>query len=317
MLWIQSAHAGSSSLPPQASTMAPSVDYLFWFLVIISAIASVLVIGGMLWFMYKYRRKSDSDKTAYITHNHLAEFLWSFIPLVLFMVCFVWGWIVFKDLRTPPKDAYDIYVKAKKWGWDFEYTNGFVSPGELVVPKGKPIKLLMTSEDVLHSFYVPSFRIKQDVVPGRYTATWFEATKTGIFQIFCTEYCGLNHSGMLASVKVVEPDVFDAFLEGKVIEELTPVQLGEKVYKNRNCNGCHSIDGKVVVGPSFKGLYGKTREFSNAASVVADEEYIRESVMNPNAKIVQGFAANQMPSYQGQLSDEELRGIIEFIKSLK
>lgn len=317
MLWIQSAHAGSSSMPPQASTMAPSVDYLYWFLIIISAIASILVIGGMMWFLFKYRRQSENDKTAYITHNHMAEFLWSFIPLVLFMVCFVWGWVVFNGLRTPPKDAYEIYVKAKKWSWDFEYTNGFNSPGELVVPVGKPIKLLMTSEDVLHSFYVPSFRIKQDVVPGRYTTTWFEATKTGYFQIFCTEFCGLNHSGMLAKVKVVEPEVFQAFLEGKVIEELTPVQLGEKIYKTRNCNGCHSLDGSRVVGPSFKGLFGSNREFADGSSTEANEDYIRQSIMNPNSQIVKGFAPNQMPSFEGMLSDEEVRGVIEFIKAQK
>jgi cytochrome c oxidase subunit 2 len=318
MLWISKAYAGSSSMPPQASTMAADVDYLFWFLIAISTIASVLVIGGMLWFLFKYKRKSDNDKTAYITHNHLAEFLWSFIPLVLFMVCFVWGWKVFHDLRTSPENAYEVYVKGKKWAWDFEYNTGVVSPGELVVPIGKPIKLLMTSEDVLHSFYVPSFRIKQDVVPGRYTMAWFEATKLGEFQIFCTEFCGLNHSGMLAKVKVVTQEAFEAYLDGKKIEKLTPLQLGEKIYKTRNCNGCHSLKpNEVIVGPTFYGLFGKERAFNSAGSVVADENYIIESINNPNAKIVKGFNANQMPAFEGQLSEEELRGVIEFIKAQK
>lgn len=317
MLWISNAYAGSSSMPPQASTMATNVDYLFWFLIVISTIASVLVVGGMFWFLYRYKRKSDNDKTAYITHNHFAEFLWSFIPLVLFMVSFVWGWKVFNDLRNAPEGSYEVYVKAKKWAWEFEYNNGIQSPGELVVPIGVPVKLLMTSEDVLHSFYVPSFRIKQDVLPGRYTAAWFEATKLGEFQIFCTEFCGLNHSGMLAKVKVVTPEVFEAYLAGKKIEKLTPVQLGEKIYKTRNCNGCHSLDGSVLVGPSFKGLYNSDRSFNSASSTKADENYLAESINNPNAKIVKGFGPNQMPAFAGQLSEEEIRGVIEFIKAQK
>ena len=317
MLWISKAYAGSSSMPPQASTMAAEVDYLYWFLVIISTIASVLVIGGMFWFLYRYKRKSENDKTAYITHNYMAEFLWSFIPLVLFLVSFVWGWKVFHDLRNAPENSYEVFVKGYKWAWEFEYKNGLSSPGELVVPVGKPIKLLMTSKDVLHSFYVPSFRIKQDVVPGRYTSTWFEATKTGRFQIFCTEFCGLNHSGMLASVKVVTQEEFDAFLDGKVLEELTPAQLGQKIYNTRNCNGCHSLDGTVLVGPSFKGLYGKTREMADGSSVTADENYIMESIKNPNLKIVKGFNPNQMPAFEGLLSEEEIMGVIEFIKDQK
>lgn len=316
MFWTSVAHAGSSFMPPQGSTMASNVDSLYWFLIIISVIASLLVICGMMWFIFKYRRKSENDKTAYITHNHLAEFLWSFIPLVLFMVAFVWGWKVFVDLRKPPEGAYEVYVKAYKWAWEFEYNNGKQSPGELVVPAGRPIRLVMTSKDVLHSFFVPSFRIKQDVVPGMYTQTWFEAPEEGEFQIFCTEFCGLNHSGMLAKVKVVSQEKFDAWLQGKAIEKLTPLQLGEKLYVTRNCNGCHSTDGSIKVGPSFKGLFGKERTFADGSTTVADENYIRNSLLNPNSQVVKGFTP-QMPTYAGQVSDEDIMALIEFIKSKK
>ena len=315
MFFASIAQAGSF-MPPQGSTVAGSVDNLYLFLVIISVIASLLVIGGMLYFVFKYRRMSDNDKTAYITHNHLAEFLWSFIPLVLFLVCFVWGWAVYHDLRTAPEDAYEVFVKAKKWEWSFDYKNGMSSPGELVVPVNTPIKLLMKSEDVIHSFFVPSFRIKQDVLPGRYTSLWFEATKTGTFQVFCTEYCGLNHSGMLATVKVIEKDVFNAWLAGKEIEKLSPAQVGQKLYTTRNCNGCHSVDGSDNAGPTWKGLYGANRSFADGTSAVADDNYIRESILNPNAKIVKGRAP-AMPSYAGQLSDDEILGLIEYIKTLK
>ncbi|MFK8137914.1 MAG: cytochrome c oxidase subunit II [Bdellovibrionales bacterium] len=304
-------------MPPQGSTLAGDVDALYWFLIVISVIASLLVIVGMFWFLYSYKRKSESEKTAYITHNYLAEFLWSFIPLVLFIVSFAWGWKVFHDLRTAPDGAYEVFVKAKKWGWDFEYKNGMQSPGELVVPVGVPIKLLMRSQDVLHSFYVPSFRIKQDLIPGRYTTAWFEATREGNFRIFCTEYCGLNHSGMIATVKVVSQKNFDAWMDGKVIEKLTPVQIGAKAYKTRNCNGCHSVDGSVLVGPSFKGLFGATRNFNNAGSAAADENYIRESILNPGAKVVEGYQDGQMPAYAGIITDEEIQGLIEFIKAQK
>jgi cytochrome c oxidase subunit II len=309
------AHA-SSFMPPQASTMASSVDRLYAFLLIISAIASVLVIAGMLYFVFKYKRKSDNDKTAYITHNHLAEFLWSFIPLVLFMVAFVWGWKVYHDLRFAPENSYEIFVRGQKWFWEFEYKNGHKSSAELYVPVGRPVKLLMTSSDVIHSFFIPSFRVKQDVVPGMYSTLWFEVKEPGEYQVFCTEYCGLQHSSMMAKVIALPQKDFEAWVSGKAVSDLTPAQLGEKLYVNRNCNSCHSTNGSPVIGPTFKGAFGATRQFDDGSSGTVDENYLRESILNSQTKIVKGYT-KVMPVYQGVLEDNEVNALIEFIKSLK
>tara|TARA_B100001248_G_scaffold262696_1_gene261037 strand:- start:7928 stop:8878 length:951 start_codon:yes stop_codon:yes gene_type:complete len=315
MLWSSFAQA-STFMPPQATKVAESVDNLYIFLLVISLIASVLVIAAMIYFVFKYRRKTDNDKTAYITHNVTAEFLWSFIPLVLFMVCFAWGWKVYHEIRTAPEDSYEIYVRGYKWGWDFEYSNGLVSPAELYVPVGKPVKLLMTSSDVIHSFFIPSFRIKQDVVPGRYSSLWFEVEKPGVYQVFCTEYCGTSHSGMLAKVHAVSEEEFDAFLSGKALEALSPVELGAKLYKTRNCNTCHSIDGSKIIGPTFMNSFGMQREFTDGSTAVVDENYLRESILNAQKKIVKGYPPS-MPPYQGVLSDEDVKALIAYIKSLK
>jgi cytochrome c oxidase subunit 2 len=315
MFGVQNAFA-KSFMPVQGSTFAPKVDSLYEFLVVASLISCVLVIGGMVYFAYKYRRRSESDKTPYISHNAALEFLWSFIPFVIFMVVFTWGWIIYHDMRSMPKNAFEIHVGAQKWAWDFTYKSGRKTANEFYVPLGEPVKLIMQSRDVIHSFYIPGFRVKQDVLPGRYTALWFEATKPGSYQVFCTEFCGDKHSAMLAKLHVLPRPEFEEWLKNDPYKGLSLAEVGKKIVTQGQCVACHQVSDQRGVGPGFKGLFGSTKKFADGSSLVADENYIRESVLNPNAKVVEGFAPGVMPVFQGQLSDQEVSGIIEYIKSL-
>lgn len=309
--------AGKSFMPPVGTEIASDVDNLYSFLLWTSFLGCVILIGGMIFFAVKYKRRTDNDKTPYISHNMALEFLWSFIPLVLFLVVFAWGWKVYHDMRVMPENAFEIHVQAKQWQWDFMYKSGKVSTNDFFVPVGVPVKLVMASEDVLHSFYIPSMRIKQDVVPGRYTTLWFKADKTGDYQIFCTEYCGAAHSAMLAKMHVVPAPDFEKWLQENE-EGLTLAQKGEKLYNSKGCIACHSTDGSVKVGPSWRGLWGSTgHTMANGKSVTVDENYIRESILNPNADIVKGFSAGLMPAQQGLLTEDQLTALIEYIKTLK
>jgi cytochrome c oxidase subunit 2 len=303
-------------MPPQATDVARGVDQLYGFLLTASFISCVLVIGGLILFAIKYRRKQEGEKTPYMSHNTTLEFLWSFIPFVIFMVAFVWGWIVFHQIRKMPNDALEIAVQAQKWDWTFVYKNGRRVASEFYVPVGQDVKLLMTSNDVIHSFFVPAFRAKQDVVPGRYTAYWFNANREGTFQVFCAEYCGDRHSGMLAKVHVVSRDKYENWLGAEPYKGLSSVEIGQKIYAGR-CVACHTLTEAKNVGPGFKGVFGRTEHIEGGPDIVVDENYIRESVMNPNAKVVAGFPKGVMPTFAGQLSEEEILGVIDFLKSLK
>ena len=322
MFWPSIANAASNFMPPQASEIATRVDSLYAFLLWASFISCVLVIGGFLYFTVKYKRKSDNDKTAYISHNTYLEFLWSFIPFVIFMFVFAWGFYIFKDMRSMPKDALEILVEGQKWNWTFYYKNGKISASELVVPVNTPVKLVMTSKDVLHSFFIPAMRNKQDLVPGRYTTLWFNADKKGDFQVFCAEYCGDQHSGMLAKLKVINREDFDQWLQNDPYKGLTMIEVGHKVYEAR-CIACHSLTvensaakGAAQIAPGWKGLYGDQRTFSDGTTGKADENYLRESILNPNAKTVAGYSP-VMPTFAGQLSEQEIMSVIEMIKSDK
>ena len=312
-----SSGQGQTFMPPQASIFAAQIDYLYTFLLWASLISSVLVIGGMIWFVIKYRRKTDTDKTAYISHNVFLEFLWSFIPFVIFIGVFAWGWVLYHDMRTAPEDAFEVHVVAKKWSWDFLYKSGKVSSNEMIVPVNTPIKLIMTSRDVLHSFFVPAFRVKQDVVPGRYTSLWFEANQVGEYQVFCTEFCGDQHSSMLAKVRVVTQKQFEDFLlEGDPYEGLSLTEVGEQVF-SKQCAVCHNISGVKKVGPGLGGLFGQVRKFVDGSQMeAADDNYIRESILNPNKKMVEGYPP-AMPTFAGVLKEKEIIAIIEYIKLLK
>ena len=313
---MRTAAAGSLFMPPQATEIAKNVDSLYQFLLITSLISCVLVIGGLIAFAIKHRRKHDGEKTPYLAHNTTLEFLWSFIPFVIFMIVFVWGWKVFHDLRSMPKDALEIGVQAQKWDWTFIYKSGRRVAAEFYVPVNQDVKLLMTSSDVLHSFYVPAFRNKQDVIPGRYTALWFKANREGTFQIFCTEYCGDKHSGMLAKVHVVSREKYEEWLQAEPYKGLSSAEIGAKVYGSR-CIACHTLTDKKNVGPGFLGLFGRTEKFTDGSSAMADENYIRESILNPNAKVVEGYPAGVMPTFAGQLNEEELMGLIDYLKTVK
>ena len=309
--------APSHFMPPAATDIAHNVDSLYRFLVVVSFISCVLVIGGLIVFAIKFRRKSENDKTPYMAHNTTLEFLWSFIPFCIFMLVFVWGWIVFHRLRDMPKNALEVAVEAQKWDWSFVYKNGRRSAAELVVPAGQDVKLVMTSKDVLHSFFVPAFRNKQDVVPGRYTAYWFRANQPGTYQLFCAEYCGDKHSGMLAKVKVVPREQYEEWLSNEPYKGLSSVDIGQKVYNTR-CTVCHSLDpNQKMTGPTFKGVFGRQEHMASGETVTVDENYIRESMMNPNAKVVAGFPSGVMPTFAGQLNEQEIMGVIDFLKTQK
>ncbi len=310
---------GSFILPEAASSIAADIDGLFYILLWGSvAIFSVMVVIG-IYFLVKYKRSgANSEASAQITHNDALEIGWTVIPLIIVMIIFVWGYRDYLKLVVPPVDAKEIRVVAKKWLWEFEYPQAGVKRlNELVVPVGQPIKLLMTSTDVLHSFYLPNFRIKKDLVPNRYTRVWFYPEKIGQYHIFCTEYCGDGHSNMGGVLKVVSQSDYDAWLKGGSSDNEMPLaELGKTVYKSKNCNTCHSVDGARLVGPSWKGLFGSQRQFSDGSRGGVDESYINESILNPAAKVVVGYQAI-MPSYSGVLSEREIAGIIEYIKTLK
>ena len=309
-----------SWMPEQAATWAADVDALNNFITNASVFFTVVITGVMLWFAWKYRKTSENQETAYITHNAALETVWTVIPSVVVIVVFVYGLMSYKEMRTVPASSIEINVQAWKWRWEFTYPNGKTTTGELVVPLGEPVRLIMTSNDVIHSFFIPVMRVKEDVYKGNYSYLWFTPTKLGEFHIFCAEYCGLQHSGMLATLKVVTPEAYQDFLIDRVDGEapkLPPEELGKELYTKKGCVACHSLDGSAIIGPSFKGLFAaKERKFADGSTAPLDENYIRESILNPNAKIVEGYPAGQMPAFEGQLSEEELSGLIAYLKTL-
>lgn len=306
-------------MPTQGTEIAKRYDNLYGFLVLISFVSCAILIGGMIYFVLKYKRKTNNDKTPYITHDTRLEILWSVVPLILFLFVFAWGWVIYNDMRTFPKDSLEISVSGKQWAWTAEYKNG-VKSTEVVVPVNRNVKIILSSEDVIHSFYVPSFRIKQDAVPGRYTAVWFNSEKLGEFHVFCTEYCGTSHSAMLTKVRVVSQEDFDKWLTGESeIGLLPPAQRGAKIFQTRACASCHNVDSPAVkIGPSLFNRWGKPDDVDNGQIITFDENYVRDSVMNPQAHIATGFPKpSPMPSFQGQLSESDLSALIEYLKSLK
>lgn len=305
-------------LPPARSTLAGETDALFNFIHVISFILLAGITIAIIYFAWKYRRKSDNDVTPVITHNNTLEITWSVIPLILVMIVFGWGFTGYMNHSTVPDDAYEIRVVGKSWLWEFQYENGTTSVNELNVPVDRPVKLVMSSEDVIHSFFVPDFRVKRDVLPNRYTSLWFEATETGESIIFCTEYCGTQHSNMDGIVNVLSQDEFDEWLAaGNTIDEdMPPAERGEALVNQNGCTACHSVDGSSGVGPSFEGIWNNEHTFENGETATVDENYLRESILEPNAKILEGYDA-VMPSFQGTINDQQIDDIIEYIKSLE
>ncbi|TYP92668.1 cytochrome c oxidase subunit 2 [Fodinibius salinus] len=308
-------------LPPAKSTLAEQTDTLFWFVHLSSLVLTVGLIAVIVYFVIKYRRQSEDEVTPVITHNNALEVTWSVIPLILVLIVFGWGYEVFMNQQVAPDDAYEINVTGQKWVWQFKYENGARSNGKLHVPADRPVKLIMSSNDVIHSFYVPDYRLKQDVVPGRYTEMWFNAPDTGRSTVYCTEYCGTGHSDMLGEVIVHSQEEFETWLAnnsggGSKPEDLAPEEWGKQLAKEYACTTCHSPSGEKLTGPTWKGKFDSQEQLSDGSSVTVDENYIRESILEPNAKVVKGYPA-VMNTYQGQLNEEQISAIIEYIKTLK
>ncbi|HHL72367.1 MAG TPA: cytochrome c oxidase subunit II [Bacteroidetes bacterium] len=308
---------GAVWLPEAASTVAGEVDALFYFIFYASLFFFVLVTSAMVYFAIRYRKRGKRVLTSSISHNTALEVTWTVIPTILVFVIFIWGFKDFLNLHVVPRGATEIKVTGQKWFWSFDYPEGLSVVNELTVPVNKPIKLLMASKDVIHSFYVPSFRVKMDVVPNRYSIIWFEATQTGEYNLFCTEFCGKGHSEMIGKVNVVTEEEYEDWLleNADPSEGLTMEEFGAKLYKSKACVTCHTIDGTASQGPSFLGIYGKNEQLTDGSSVLVDENYLRESFLNPAAKIVKGYQP-VMPPYQGLLNDKEVDALIAYIKSL-
>jgi cytochrome c oxidase subunit II len=299
--------------PEQASTVAGRVDALYFFLLAVSFFFTVLIFTLVFAFAIKYRRRSEDEVPPAIHGSLRLEIFWSVIPLALAMVMFGWGATVYFDMMRPPAEAMEIFVVGKQWMWKIQHPQGPREINELHVPVGVPVKLTMTSEDVIHSFYIPAFRVKMDVLPGRYTTLWFEATKTGEFHLFCAEYCGTQHSGMIGRVVVMEPLDYQNWLAGGPPAESLE-QAGERLFTQMQCNTCH-FAGPDARGPVLEGVYGSQVRLADGRTVLADQTYLRESILNPAAKIVAGYRP-VMPTFAGQLSEEQVLQLIAYIKSL-
>ncbi|HYP05281.1 MAG TPA: cytochrome c oxidase subunit II, partial [Bryobacteraceae bacterium] len=306
MTWLRNWMLGE-----QASTLAPGVDNLFMFISAVNTFFFVLICLCIVIFVRSYRRRSKNDVTPHITHNQTLEIVWSVVPLIILIGIFFWGFHGYVTAQIAPANSIEIQVTGKKWVWQFEYPDGMRTLNSFHVPVNRPVRLVMNSEDVLHSFFIPAFRIKKDVLPVRYTEEWFEATKPGVYPIFCTEYCGKGHSDMLARVFVDDPAQYEKWVrEGdEEIQKLPLKELGAMVHENRGCATCHSLDGTRGQGPSWKGIFGTTRQFADGTSAVADENYIRQSILEPQAHVVQGYEPI-MPTYKGLLRDREILGAI-------
>jgi cytochrome c oxidase subunit 2 len=299
--------------PVQASTFAPDVDHLLYFLLAVAVFFSLAIFSAIFYFAIRYRRRSENDLPRPIHGGMALEILWSVIPLGLTMVMFTWGASIYFNESRPPDNALDIYVVAKQWMWKLEHLGGQREINELHIPVGRAVRLTMTSEDAIHSFFVPAFRTKQDAVPGRYTTTWFTPTKVGKYHLFCAEYCGTNHSRMGGWVYVMEPRDYEAWLSGGTSGG-SLAENGQKLFDELACGNCHKPDGSGRC-PSLTGLFGKTVQLAGGGTVQADEGYIRESILQPQAKIVAGYGPI-MPTFQGLVTEEGVTQLIEYIKSL-
>lgn len=300
--------------PANASTMAGEVDALYLALIAISGLAVTVIAILILVFGIRYRRRAPDQSGARVVPSLALEIGWTAIPLVVGLLMFVWGANVYIAQARPPAETLDVYVVGKQWMWKFQHPGGQREINELHVPVGRAVRVTAASEDVIHSFFVPAFRMKADVIPGRYTTLWFNATTPGEYHLFCAEYCGTEHSGMVGRIVVMEPNEFQAWLGGGAAEGSMASQ-GQKFFQDFACQTCH-LDTGQGRGPSLQGLYGSKVELANGQVVEADDAYIRESVLSPMAKVVAGFQP-VMPTFQGLVSEEQLLALIEYVKSLQ
>ncbi len=300
--------------PEAASSFAHHVDTLYFFLIALSVFFSVLIFGLVLFFAFRYKRKPNAEDPKPMLGDLRLELTWSIIPLLITMVIFVWGGLLYYHQLTPPANAQEIFGIGKQWMWKFYHPEGRNEINELHVPVGRPTKVILTSEDVLHDLFIPAFRTKMDVLPGRYTQIWFTPTKTGTYHLFCAEYCGTKHADMKGTVTVMSPLEYQGWLNGELGQDRMD-KTGKELFKQFACQTCHQ-DQSLSRGPSLTGVYDSMVLLNNGKTVKADADYLRESILKPKAKIVQGYDAI-MPTYKGQISEEQLIQIIEYIKSLK
>ena len=302
-------------VPDSASTFSWKVDAVYFYLSGITLFFALLISATLVFFVIRYRRRSPYEIPRPIAGSHKLETVWTIIPFVIAMTIFLWSTTVFFDQYKAPQNAIEVYVVGKQWMWKLQHATGQREINELHVPVGRKVKLIMTSEDVIHDFFVPAFRTKADVVPGRYTTMWFEATKPGRYHLFCAEYCGMNHSGMIGSVVVMEPRDFDNWLSGNT-GNMSPATAGQQLYQTIGCASCHGANGEGGRGPALTGTFGSQVSLASGGKITADEAYLRESIINPQAKLVAGFGPI-MPTFQGQVTEDQLLQLVAYIKSLQ
>ncbi|MDB4931635.1 MAG: Cytochrome c oxidase polypeptide [Myxococcaceae bacterium] len=324
-------------LPAQWSTFGPGYDWLFYFIYWMSVALFVGIIGTAIFFVVKYRRR-PGVKAEPTGHNLVMELAWTVAPVILLVLLFHWGFAGYVSLTSPPPDAMDIRVRARKWSWDFEYPNGGHTANSVTIPINRPVRFVISSEDVLHAMFIPAFRVKRDAVPGMYSTLWFQATHTGDTRFYCAEYCGAadapvigadgvaretGHFSMGGPVHIIPQSQWQEFLVGILRApthangtEFTPAEWGEQLYTAQNCNTCHSVNGSAMTGPTWQHIFGHDVALADGSHVPVDENYVRRSILEPNAQVVQGFNP-VMPSYQGSLTDRQLDALIAYIRSLR
>jgi len=301
-------------VPDSASTFSWQVDALYFYLSGVTLFFALLISSVLIFFVIRYRRRTPWEIPRPVAGSHKLEIVWTIIPFLIAMTMFGWGARVYFTQYKTPADAIEVYVVGKQWMWKLQHATGQREINQLHVPVGRKVKLIMTSEDVIHDFFVPAFRTKADVVPGKYTTLWFEATKPGTYHLFCAEYCGMNHSGMIGSVIVMEPREFDNWLSGNT-SSTTPAVAGQQLFQTLGCASCHGANGEGGRGPALAGAFGKETELQDGGKATVDERYVRDSIINPQLKLVKGFGPI-MPTFQGQISEDQLVQLVAFIKSL-
>jgi cytochrome c oxidase subunit 2 len=301
-------------VPEQAASAAGEVDALFLFILGVTGAFAVAIWAALIFLAVRYRRRSPGDRPPEIHGSIALELTWTIVPFLLMVVMFVWGAKVYFAMNRPPDDAMTVSVVGKRWMWKLQHPTGQREINELHVPMGRAVRLMITSEDTIHSFFVPAFRIKKDAVPGRYNMAWFRATKAGSYHLFCAEYCGTEHARMGGRVVVMEPEAYQTWLAGGPPAE-SPVVAGEKLFTELNCITCHRPDS-AGRGPVLQGIFGRPVRLASGDTVVADESYLRESILNPAARVVAGYQP-VMPAYQTQVSEEQLIALIAYIHSLQ
>jgi len=302
--------------PPSASNFSAEYDVLFYVLTGLTLFFSLIVGVAVIFFAVRYRKGSKADRSRPLYENLFLELTWTIVPLVLGLIMFYFGTSLYIKMRTPPRNATEIYVIGKQWMWHIEHGNGVRENNTLHVPVGQPVKLTMISQDVLHAFYIPAFRVQEHVVPGRYTQLWFTATKAGEYHLFCNMYCGTQHSEMGGKVVAMEPKEFAEWMAngGQSVAPMSMEQAGAKIYSKIGCNNCHGAED-TLHAPSLYGIYGKRRVFADGTSLIADEEYLRSSILRPYDHITQGYGQT-MPVYEGQLTEEDVINLTAYIKVL-